>query len=101
MTRLVVAANAETDFDTIITYLQREAGTRVADAYDRRICNAIERLVDFPESGSPRPTLGLDVRITVISPYILIHEYARANETITLLRILHCKRDITRDLLGR
>jgi plasmid stabilization system protein ParE len=50
MTRLVVTADAEADFDRIIAYLQREAGARVADDYDRHIRAAIERLVELPRA---------------------------------------------------
>jgi len=101
MTRLVVTADAEADFDNILAYLKREAGVRIADDYDKRLSSAIERLVDLPETGAPRPSLGRNVRIAVVSPFILIYEYTRSNDILTLLRIIHGKRNITRDLLHR
>ncbi|MEA2903945.1 MAG: toxin ParE1/3/4 [Alphaproteobacteria bacterium] len=101
MTRLIVAADADADFDDILAYLQEEAGLVVADDYDKRLCETIERLVDLPESGAPRPLLGLSIRIAVVSPYVVIYDYSRDDDTLTLLRILHGRRDITEDLLHR
>jgi plasmid stabilization system protein ParE len=101
MTQLVVTADAEADLDNIVTYLGREAGARIADDYERRLSGTIERLVNLPETGAPRPRLGQNVRIAVVSPYVLICEYTRDKDTLTLLRILHGKRNIARELLRR
>ena len=99
MTELVVTADAEADFDHILAYLQREASAQVADDYDQRLRSTIERLVDMPETGAPRPRLGRNVRIAIVLPYLVIYNYMRDNDTLTLLRTLHGKRNITRDLL--
>ena len=58
-----------------------------------------KRLIDLPETGAPRPKLGPNVRIAVVFPYVLIHEYTRDDDTLTLLRILHGRRNIKPDLL--
>jgi plasmid stabilization system protein ParE len=47
MTRLVVTADAETDTDDILEYLEREAGSRIAEDYGRRFRAAIVRSVDL------------------------------------------------------
>ena len=99
MTRLVVAAEAEADTDDILIYLEREASPRIAEAFGRRFRTAIERFVDLPESGSPRPALGRDIRISIVFPYILIYRYSSQDDTVTLLRILHGRRNITSGLL--
>ena len=99
MARLVVTADAEADTNDILAYLEREAGNLVARSYGRRFRHAIERLVDLPESGAPRPNLGANVRIAIVSPYVLIYDYTHDDDTLTLLRILHGKRNINRDLL--
>jgi plasmid stabilization system protein ParE len=101
MTRLVVTADAENDTNVILAYLEREAGGRVALDYGRRFIQTLERIVGFPESGVPRPALGPDARIAIVSPYLLIYDYTRKDDTLTLLRILHGRRDITRTLLRR
>lgn len=96
MTRLVVTANAESDTSDILDYLQQEAGSRVAEDFGRRFRIAIERFVDLPETGSPRPLLGGNIRVSIVFPYILIYEYVREDDTVTLLRVLHGRRNITR-----
>ena len=101
MTRLVVTADAEADTREILSYLEREAGPTVAIAYGRRFGSVLRRLVDLPETGAPRPALGPNTRIGIVSPYILIYDFVRADDLLVLLRILHGRRNITRDLLRR
>jgi toxin ParE1/3/4 len=57
------------------------------------------RLIDHPASGARRPALGRDIRIGVVSPYLVIYRYAKAANTVTVLRILHGQRGISRTLL--
>jgi plasmid stabilization system protein ParE len=101
MTRLLVTAEADADASQILSYLEREAGPRIADDYERRFNAAIERLADVPGIGAPRRSLGPNTRIMVIYPYILVYDHIQHDDTVTVLRILHGRRDITRDLLNR
>jgi toxin ParE1/3/4 len=101
MTRLVVTADAEGDLSKILSFLERKAGPIIAAEYGRRFRSTLERLVDLPETGAPRPSLGPNVRIGIVSPYVLIYEFMQADDRLILLRILHGRRNITRDLLGR
>jgi toxin ParE1/3/4 len=101
MTQLVVTADAEADTRDILSYLEREAGSAIAADYADRFRSTLEHLVDFPEIGAPRPNLGRHVRIGIVSPYVLIYEFAREYDTLTLLRILHGKRNIPRELRRR
>lgn len=55
----------------------------------------------MPETGSPRPSLGINARIAVVFPYVMIYDYHRDEDTLTLLRILHGRRNISQDLLRR
>ena len=100
MTRLVVTADAETDTVEILAYLTTEAGPLVAADYGDRFHVTIRRMVDLPESGAPRPRLGANARIAVVAPYVLIFDYARGEDVLTLLRVLHGKRNISRLILG-
>lgn len=99
MTRLVVTADAEADLDEILQYLQREASVVVAEEYGRKFRACIERLVESPGIGSPRPALGATTRIGIVWPYLLIYDYVASEDVLTLLRILHGKRNITRRLI--
>lgn len=101
MTRLVVTADAEKDTDTILSYLEREAGAAVAEKYGRQFRDRIAGLLEWPEIGVPRPLLGEAIRVAVVSPYLVIYEYSRADDTLTLLRILHGRRNITDRMLRR
>ncbi len=99
MTRLVVTEDADADLEEILNYLEREAGPRVAEAYGHKIGACLARLVEFPGIGARRPALGASTRIGIVRPYILIYDYTAADDTLTLLRIVHGKRNITRRLI--
>jgi toxin ParE1/3/4 len=99
MTRLVVTADATTDTYQILRYLEREAGAAVAARYGHRFRRTIERLLATPESGAPRPSLGTRTRVAVVFPYVLIYDYSLEDDTLLLLRILHGRRKISRELL--
>lgn len=73
----------------------------MAEEYGRKFRGSIARLVEFPGIGSRRPALGPDTRIGIVPPYILIYDYTAADDTLTLLRIVHSKRNITRRLIRR
>jgi toxin ParE1/3/4 len=96
MTRLVVTADAEADTADILAYLAREAGPLVAADYGARFQTVVQRMIDLPESGAPRPRLGPNTRIAIVAPYVLIFDYAREDDVLTLLRLLHGKRNIAR-----
>jgi plasmid stabilization system protein ParE len=101
MTQLVVTADAAADTNDILSYLVQEAGSQVAEKYAGQFRVTIERLLRWPESGAPRPHLGEDVRIAVVSPYVLIYQYSRGDDTLVVLRMLHGRRNITDRLLRR
>ena len=100
MARLVVTEPADSDLAAIILYLAGEAGVATAENYANKVDALYDRLVDFPGSGAPRPLLGPAVRIGLVPPFVVIYEYDRADDTVTVLRIVHGRRKITRDLLG-
>ena len=99
MTRLVVTSNAEDDLNKILDYLKGKAGALVAEEYGLKFLTSIERLANFPGVGSRREAFGPNARVVVVPPYVLIYDYASAEDTVTLLRILHGKRNITRRLV--
>lgn len=101
MARLIATARFRSDTDDILDYLERLAGSRVAENYGHRFRATIDRLVQFPQSGAPRPALGQNARIAIVSPYILIYDYTAEDETVVLLRVLHERRNITRTLVRR
>src|SRR5262245_31043024 len=101
MTRLSVTADAEADLNDIIDFLRNEAGAPVAADYGYKFRASIERFIEYPRLGSPRPALGPDTRIGVVPPYVLIYDFNPDDDTLTLLRVVHGKRNITDRLIGR
>jgi toxin ParE1/3/4 len=96
MARLVVSDRADLDFSAIVEMLRDKAGADVAARYRQNIDDVFERLAMFPKSGMPRPKMGRDVRIAVVSPYIVFYEYRR---DVIILRILDGRRNITSRLV--
>jgi plasmid stabilization system protein ParE len=101
MTRLLVTTEAEGDLNEILDYLGKVAGNRVARSYGQEFAAIIERLVESPGIGAPRPALGPDTRIGMVLPYLLIYDWTAVDDTLTLLRVVHGRRNITRRLLPR
>ena len=59
MTRLVTTPKFRFDINDILNFLEEVAGARVAARYSGRFDETIVRLTNFPESGAPRPALGV------------------------------------------
>jgi plasmid stabilization system protein ParE len=104
MARLIVSPEASTDIDEILDWLEREAGKAVALRYVERFRTAFSHLMSFPEIGARRRKLHADIRIWAIAPYVIFYQFAANTETVTVVRILHSRRDITgrlsRDPIG-
>jgi plasmid stabilization system protein ParE len=97
MARVIVTERAKRDLRYILSDLNERAGFRVAERYAAEFKVTYRRLADFPASGAPRRGLGPNTRIAIVSPYIVI--YDEEGDTATVLRVLHGRRNITRDLI--
>jgi plasmid stabilization system protein ParE len=60
---------------------------------------AIAGLEDMPGTAAPRPALGPNIRITIVKPYLIVHEHERSDEALYVLRVVHGRRNITADIL--
>jgi plasmid stabilization system protein ParE len=60
---------AQADFDEIVEQLSMVAGKGVARRSARRLQAAINRLVDFPGLGAPRPELSPETRLAIVAPH--------------------------------
>jgi toxin ParE1/3/4 len=101
MARLIVSEEARGDISTILSYLRREAGSPVALEYSDGFGNAGDLLAQFPGMGTPRPELGTNARSVMVKPYILIYDYDKSEDVVTLLRVVHGRRNITAGLIRR
>jgi toxin ParE1/3/4 len=97
--RLDFAPSAIADTREILSFLVERAGHHVATAYFDRFCATFDRIATFPDSGAPRPSLGNDVRLAVVHPYVVI--YRRSRDGAEVMRVFHGRRNITRRLLLR
>ena len=100
MARIVVTDTASADQAAILGYLHAEAGSRTVMKFRSLFSALYDRLADHPASGPRRPRLGADIRIGIVSPYIVIYRHTPEDDTVTVLRIVHGKRKITGKLLA-
>lgn len=90
---------AYSDLDQIIDELTLRAGRPVADKYERVIEAAFHRISDHPGIGSPRRSLGPNLRVMVVHPFLIFYEGEPKSEIATVLRIVHGRRRIDRNLI--
>lgn len=100
MARVIVSPSADADTDVILATLVREAGSGTAIKYDRLFDRLYERLTDHPAIGALRPALGQNIRIGIVSPYIIIYRHTAHDDTVTVMRLVHGRRRITGKLLA-
>jgi plasmid stabilization system protein ParE len=97
MTALIVSADARTDTFEILEGLKNKAGASVSARYAMRFRDVVARLPEMPRSGSPRPALGSSTRCIIVSPYAIIYDYVEKDDLIVILRILHGRRNISKE----
>jgi toxin ParE1/3/4 len=97
--RVVFTDSADLDSSFIYAGLHGKAGMSTVVKYRALFRKLYKQLADFPDSGAPRPKLGPEIRIGIVSPYIVIYRYAEAENSVVVLRIVHGRRRITGKLL--
>jgi toxin ParE1/3/4 len=97
--RVVFTAAADADAAYIFEDLYAKAGKPTVIKYRALFKKLYDNLTDFPDSGPPRPKIGANIRIGVVSPYIVIYKHNQADDAINVLRIVHGRRKITGKLL--
>jgi len=95
--RIAFTARAYSDIGVIQTYLIEQAGWHVAAKYDLDFETLFDRLRDHPLSGAARFALGRNVRIGIVSPYIVIYRYRSG--LVLVLRVVDRRRRINRAIL--
>jgi plasmid stabilization system protein ParE len=99
MTRVIVTELADADTAEILADITREAGYRAAEKYNLRIESLYDRLAEHPDSYEARPKLGAHIRVGVVVPYLVIYRHAAGEDTVSIVRVVHGRRKITRKLL--
>ena len=101
MASIVFTAAADADAAAIFDDLYAKAGKSTVVKYRASFSALYRNLQDFPDGGAPRPRIGADIRIGVVSPYIVIYRHSPAYDAVTVLRIVHGRRRITGTMLRR
>ena len=99
MARVVITGPADADVAGIVAYLAENAGRQIAARYFGAFDALYDRLADLPDIGPPRPALGPNARVALVHPFVVVYDHV--DDTITVLRVLHGRRNITRELLDR
>jgi plasmid stabilization system protein ParE len=100
MAHVVVTPSADADVRAIQMDLTKVAGLHTVEKYTALFERLFDRLAQYPDSGSPRPGLGTDIRIGIVFPYIVIYRHRATDGTVTVLRVIHGRRDITIKLIS-
>lgn len=99
MIRVVVSPQADVDIDGILDRLPGLAGLAVAERYASDLQTVYERLEMFPATGVSRPNLGHNVRIVMLDLDVVFYRLLAHEETVTIVRVLDGRRNITRRLV--
>ncbi len=99
MAQFSVTAIAERDVRDILTGLAKRAGYSIASRYTEEFKAAYRAIAQSPGTGPPRPALGPNTRIKTVYPYVIIYNHEA--DTVTVLRVLDGRRNITRALIRR
>lgn len=97
MLKLNRTPRAHADLTDIWLYIGADnpnAADRVLDAIQGRL----SRLLDHPRTGLLREDIGPGIRRVVIGQYLAF--YRVTEDTVDVLRVLHGKREIDRDMMG-
>ena len=97
MANVDVAPRAAADIDGILIDQYGHGGRASAARYQAEFKAATRRLVHHPESGRRRPDIGPGLRSVLVHPYVLIYSYDRTADTVSVLRILHGRRQLSLD----
>ena len=90
---------ATNDLAVIKNALALKSGKRVALKYANRFYDLFERLTEHPSSCPARPRLGYGVRMGVVAPYLVFYHYDNHEKLVTVMRVVHGKRRITRKMI--
>ena len=99
MARVIVTAPADADAGEVLGRIAAEAGVGHAEKFNARFEALYDRLADHPGSCRTRPELGPHIRAGVVFPYLVIYRHVDGDKTVSVIRILHGRRKISRSLL--
>jgi plasmid stabilization system protein ParE len=99
MPHVIITATADADTADILAELNSKAGRAIAEKFNALFDSLYDRLADYPESGPLRPKLGRHIRVGFVLPYVVIYRHIESDDTLSIIRILHGRRRLTKALL--
>lgn len=92
--RIEISETALADLDLITAYIEDAAGLGTADDYEARIRVKIATLMNFPNRGTDRSSVGRGYRsITFEGRLIILYHVGR--DVVTIARVVAGKRDLS------
>ncbi len=98
MARVLFTSAADADADCIFDDLYIKAGKTTVVKYRLLFKTLYDNLAAFPNNGAPRPKIGANIRVGIVSPYIVIYN-TETDGIVRVLRIVHGRRKITGKLI--
>lgn len=90
--RIVWREPASADLDAIYDWIADGADPEIALRFVTRIEAACERLADFPLSGRSRNDIGPGLRSIPFARTVTVF-YTADGETVSIVRVVHARRD--------
>jgi plasmid stabilization system protein ParE len=96
MTDLRFSENALRDIEDILVHLEAVGGRHVALKLGEKFRAAAAHISLFPSSGAQRHQFGPTMRMWAVLPYLIFYRYQTTLDAVSVVRILHGRRDIDR-----
>jgi toxin ParE1/3/4 len=88
-------ASATRDLRRIFSWLD-DRNPPAAESIVTAIGRQIESLRTLPAIGSPRDEIRPGIRVLVEAPYLILYRFDTGLDRVTVLRIVHARRDLKR-----
>lgn len=99
MAKLVVTESAASDMLAIVDLILSVAGVAVAAQWQSRFDAKMLQLSTHPFCGTSRPEYGPGIRIDGVFPYLPFR--TASAQTVTVLRVIDGRRNVTTEMLRR
>lgn len=95
----LISQPANRDIYEILLYTREMWSLEQVDIYELALLEGLERIRSFPEAGSPVFTVDSGIRKCQVRHHVIYYTVDEDLRQLTVLRILHERRRVTRDLL--
>jgi toxin ParE1/3/4 len=93
VTDILITRRAKADFKSIWLHIA-EDNEAAADNLLLAVDEKIEQLREFPELGTRRDDIRSGARMLVHGNYLVLYEYDRERDAVTIVTVVHGARDL-------